>query len=221
MEKELKCKKCSQPRKIGRRLCHSCNLLRVKDDYKLRGRKRRVSKKANCLGCKNLFTQWRKKQIICPTCYKKSLVNKVSNNYVFTNKIGRTEHRDLAEKITGRRLTYNEVVHHVDENPKNNNLENLWVISRHLHGKLHLFLRLQRVIWEESQSENPVNCWDSLRIAQTKAWLEMTGANVIKLSELANQQPSPLNGEGSETKDGTSRTDDDIVQTTTQKGLGD
>lgn len=216
MEKELKCKKCSQPRQKGRGICIKCNALRVKEYYLSQGKEKRKAKKAKCLGCGKLFTKWRSCQVTCPTCYKKSNnFSQVSNQYIFTNKIGRTEHRDIAEKIIGRLLTYNEVVHHVDENPKNNSLENLWIISRYLHGKLHAYLKLQRVIWEESQNENQVNCWDSLRVAQTKAWLETTGAKVLKLSELANQQPSLLKEEGSETKDLTPRTGDDIVQTTT------
>ena len=39
-------------------------------------------------------------------------------------------------------------------------------------------------------NENTENCWDTLRVPLTTAWLETTGANVIKLWELGNQQPS-------------------------------
>lgn len=54
---------------------------------------------------------------------------------------------------------------------------------------IHVFLRLQKVIYEKSLDKQSVNCWNILRVNQTKAWLEMTGANVIKLIELDNQQP--------------------------------
>lgn len=221
MNNELKCKNCGLPRQVGRAICRKCNAIRVCKYYLIRGKQVRENKnKKSCLVCKNSFTQWRKKQVICPTCYKKSFsYSNTTNKYVYTSISKKALHRHIAENIIGRKLSYNEVVHHVDENPKNNKLDNLWVMSRFLHGKLHIFLRLQRAIWEQSQNENRVNCWDNLRVAQTTAWLETTGAKVLKLSELVNQQPSSLNGKGSETKDVTSNLEDDIVQTTTI-GLG-
>jgi hypothetical protein len=49
------------------------------------------------------------------------------------------EHRIVAEEKLGRRLTDVEIVHHLDENPLNNNPDNLEVLDRahhaHVHGK--------------------------------------------------------------------------------------
>lgn len=216
---KLICISCSGPREIGRKVCKTCHLSlakkRAKDRYEKLGR-RFLS--VDCKACKMPFKAWRKQQILCPSCYKESFkTNFKENNYSFEPKTSRNKHRVLAEKVLGRKLSYNEVIHHIDENPLNNDLDNLMLITRQAHGKLHKFLRGQRVIWEKSQNENLVNCWDNLRVAQTTAWLEMTNAKVKKLSELVNQQPSPLKGEGSETKDETPLDKgDDIVQTTTQ-----
>jgi hypothetical protein len=80
----------------------------------------------------------------------------------------------------------------------------LWIMSRYNHGKLHEFLRIQRVAYEKSLGKNSVNCWNLFRVNQTTAWLETTNAKVKKLIELDNQQSSTLNGEDSETKHGTS-----------------
>lgn len=47
------------------------------------------------------------------------------------------EHVLIAEKILGRPLNKNEVVHHIDENPANNSPSNLAVMSRGRHTYIH------------------------------------------------------------------------------------
>lgn len=47
------------------------------------------------------------------------------------------EHRYIMQKHLGRRLSFNEVVHHKDGNKRNNSIENLELISRSEHAKLH------------------------------------------------------------------------------------
>lgn len=46
-------------------------------------------------------------------------------------------HRYLMEQKIGRKLNFNEVVHHIDGNKLNNNIDNLEIISRGNHIKLH------------------------------------------------------------------------------------
>lgn len=199
------CKKCGSPELAkGRRICKYCNRERSKKYYS--NEKRKAKLNSFCAACKELFHAWREKQILCGSCYKDSVNTGFEpNKYVFNPKKSDHVHRKMAEDLIGRKLSKNEVVHHVDENPKNNSLDNLWVMSRYHHGRLHAFLRLQRVVYEKSLDKHSVNCWDTLRVHQTTAWLATSGAKVLKLVELGNQQPSDQSNlvEGSETKHGT------------------
>lgn len=52
------------------------------------------------------------------------------------------EHRDIMEKSLGRRLTSEEVVHHIDEDKLNNDLSNLMLLNNQSeHMKLHWRLK--------------------------------------------------------------------------------
>lgn len=49
----------------------------------------------------------------------------------------RAEHRLIIERHLGRALSFNEVVHHKDGDPTNNDLRNLEVLDRGEHIRLH------------------------------------------------------------------------------------
>lgn len=141
-----------------------------------------------CMACGGPYKAWRKDQKICSLCNKelnklKSL-QKSTNKYVYTRMPGRTEHRDIAEKLIGRKLLSSEVVHHIDHNPRNNSVSNLLIMSTSDHVRLHNHLDLQRVIFEKSKNENSENCWEALIVSLTTAWLETTSATVQKLEEI-------------------------------------
>ena len=61
------------------------------------------------------------------------------NKYKWITENGkhRNEHRKIMEDYLGRKLDYNEVVHHIDENKSNNNIENLRLMTRAEHTKVH------------------------------------------------------------------------------------
>lgn len=91
------------------------------------------------------------------SCYYKSKIGEgnpnwkggthITNGYRVIDQRGRAqegednrrifEHRLIMEKIVGRELTANEVVHHVDENRLNNSPENLQLLTRAEHAILH------------------------------------------------------------------------------------
>jgi hypothetical protein len=61
------------------------------------------------------------------------------NNYVWIRENGKNynEHRKIMEDYLGHKLKYDEVVHHIDENKSNNKIENLRLMTRSEHTKLH------------------------------------------------------------------------------------
>ncbi len=64
--------------------------------------------------------------------YKVETTRKSGNHY---NQV--LEHRSIMEKYLGRRLTNNEVIHHINENPEDNRIKNLQLMSRSEHTKIH------------------------------------------------------------------------------------
>lgn len=66
------------------------------------------------------------------------------------------EHIVIAEKYLGRNISESEVVHHLDGNRQNNRQENLLVIERGQHGKLHSWIA-QGAPGLETLRENWVN----------------------------------------------------------------
>lgn len=64
------------------------------------------------------------------------------NGYIRVKTSGgwRYEHRIKIEKKLKRKLTFDEIVHHKNKNKKDNRLDNLAVISRSEHTKLHASL---------------------------------------------------------------------------------
>ena len=57
--------------------------------------------------------------------------------YISVNGVAIAEHRHILEQHLGRRLTIDEVVHHVNGDPLDNRIENLVVVSRAEHRRLH------------------------------------------------------------------------------------
>lgn len=50
------------------------------------------------------------------------------------------EHRHIMEKFLGRKLSFDEIVHHIDGDTRNNNICNLEIKSRSEHAILHHIL---------------------------------------------------------------------------------
>jgi hypothetical protein len=56
---------------------------------------------------------------------------------------GRGLHVVTMERLIGRRITSDEVVHHIDEDKQNNDLKNLELMTRAEHSRLHALERIK------------------------------------------------------------------------------
>jgi predicted nucleic acid-binding Zn ribbon protein len=81
--------------------------------------------------------------------HPKSMKNKNWDGYVY-------EHIIVAEEILKRPLSYIEVVHHLNGNKKDNRKCNILVLTKNMHGKLHMWLR-KGAPYEGTLRENVLN----------------------------------------------------------------
>ena len=192
----------------GRRYCRAHYLERkrqqAKSNYRKRTTEHRIMRyKFVCVVCGSDCIGSRRDQKYCSDCYAKlRTIGKCGENNYENAKGGGYcwMHRRLAEQTLKRKLNTNEVVHHLDGDPKNNSLDNLIVLSRSKHASLHSYLRTQGAILSKGSIENLENCWKDLIAPMTTAWLETTNAKVIKLWEIGQSAAEPLEKEeGSET----------------------
>jgi len=92
---------------------------------------------------------------------KKSMKNDNWEGFIY-------EHIEIAEKFLKREIRENEVVHHLDGNRSNNRIENLLVLERSQHSKLHKWLEKKGDITNESCNENGMNSTNSETEEQQK-----------------------------------------------------
>lgn len=73
------------------------------------------------------------------TKYQEGARKEDSRGYILIKKANKwvLEHRFVMSEFIGREIKNNEHVHHKDGNRKNNNVDNLEIITRTQHGKLH------------------------------------------------------------------------------------
>ena len=195
---------CSAECEKGRRYCREHYLERQRTLGRARYAKHgRFSYDKVCEVCGKTIKACRKDQRFCLDCYNqvRSLGSSGGNNYENAGGGGYCwKHRRIAENLLQRKLTTNEVVHHINCDPTDNSLENLIVISRGKHASLHNYLRMQGALLLKSDKENFENCWKSLIAPMTTTWLETANVKVIKLWEIGQSAAEPLSdGEGSET----------------------
>lgn len=143
-DNKLYCIQCGKERELGRRYCKECHKKvqreRFREKYKTKGRYRYT---ITCMFCNELYNlAVRKDQKFCENCQKERLqfITKYHSTNQYENKFGQNKHRQIAESILKRKLTYNEVVHHLDHNPINNSLDNLILLHRKDHVALHNYL---------------------------------------------------------------------------------
>ena len=77
------------------------------------------------------------------------------NNKYLRSTFGQKKyiHREVMEKVLGRKLTRDEHVHHINRDRKDNRPENLIVISNREHQKLHKIEETKRMVCAECSKE--------------------------------------------------------------------
>ena len=191
MTKELICKQCGGPRKIGRRLCEQCNRDRLKEAARSRPR---YMYNNICVACKEDFIAWRKTQELCSKCIldMRAIAGRVkaSNKYIKDANGKSNFHRTISEEAIGSKLAKDEVVHHMDCNYLNNSLDNLMIMSNGSHSRLHKYLGKQRLILEKSLGEIADSRWNELVVPMTMEWIKTTNTEAVIVSEInSNKMP--------------------------------
>ena len=211
MEERKMCIICKQtPSEDMRRYCRRCYLDRRKELYQKKGGTKALRRYGLgiCKICLKPIVKGSKNQKYCLLCFRSinKIGNNADNNYENAGGGGYCwKHRKIAEQILNKKLNTNQVVHHIDGNPKNNALNNLIVISRAQHGRLHQYLKEMRASLEKSKDVKDENCWKTLIAQITTTWLETAGVKVLKLSEIgqsaaeASKIDKICHEEGSET----------------------
>lgn len=76
-----------------------------------------------------------------PSNYKGGSIDKRGYKYICVSGKKLSEHRVIMESRLQRKLTRNEDVHHIDGNKSNNDINNLILLTKSKHTKLHADLK--------------------------------------------------------------------------------
>ncbi|MBO5630402.1 MAG: HNH endonuclease [Aeriscardovia sp.] len=90
-------------------------------------------------------------------------------HYKAIHKGGQTfyEHRLIVEKMLGRKLSTDEIVHHIDGNKWNNDPSNLEVVTRSEHARMHFDeINRSKPVVQLDNDGNALKVWASAREAE-------------------------------------------------------
>lgn len=186
---------------LKRKWCDSCRKARkreyAKNKYKElieSGQKKKRYGIGICIYCGKELIKNNPTQQAHASCRNQHIHKTVDDyNKVKRTKDGKSTLGRQAILNLGFKLNYNIVVHHKDENPYNNSLSNLILLSRKNHAHLHRFLEANWSLLSKDNNSNLENCWNILRDQLTTTYLETNSANVIKIVDIGQSAAEPLN----------------------------
>ena len=183
---------CTNECEKGYRYCREHYLIRKRAYAKERYMKfGRHSYDCICIVCGKNFHGSEKYTKFCSReCMTK--YNRIDSDYTTTKYIAHVktpiaEHRYIIEQLLNRKLKYNEVIHHLDGTKTNNSLDNLIIVSRSNHRKLHAFLTNKKFDLMKQFGNNIDDYWNNIKAKISEEWFKTENKNYIKASEIENQ----------------------------------
>jgi len=125
----------SSPCRFCSRLCANRWIIKHSENHK----RARNHHKAPWLRKLNL-TPGRNKKIAIDNRHKNRATHvkkRKNNGKTYAKFYGRHEHRVVAEQMLGRDLKPDEIVHHIDNDKRNNDPSNLQIMNQVEHARLH------------------------------------------------------------------------------------
>lgn len=92
------------------------------------------------------------------------------------------EHRYVMEQHLGRRLVSTEIVHHINEDPRDNRIENLEITSRREHAQHHLKAKPGRPLSAMERAAIALRC-----TGEQTHFHKLTEAEVVQIRRLRAQ----------------------------------
>lgn len=188
---------CTEKCENGRRYCHRHYLDRRIELYNTRKESGLPTRKAIhrvCKICGMEYTVTNNRRLVN---YCRDCTNKISNfcpsnvnggsDYVYSKheySVSVLEHRCLATKVIGRKLSKNDIVHHINGNPKDNSLSNLLVLSNKNHVRLHMYINEQLCIRSYKEKLTMMEAWNKYSNLYTSKWIEDNKENCVRLNEV-------------------------------------
>ena len=98
----------------------------------------------------------------CETILMQNKINENGYIKVLTDNGWMLEHKYIVEKYIGRELKENEVIHHINENKKDNRIQNLWLFdSQNEHASFHN--KIKQFGWTNPVKYRYFHRWDKYK----------------------------------------------------------
>lgn len=195
--KTKECVDCGAPETESRRRCAECLKIfqrkRVKEYYdnlKKNGKERLRYGKVKCCVCEKDLIKNRPDQVAHGHCKRKI---KIDYNSYPRDKTGKVMMGRRTVLNLGIKLTKEVIVHHIDENPINNSLKNMIIMSRKNHITIHSFLKEQWYMNYKIHGKKLGKMWKSMLVKLNFIWME--NKTVIKLDSNKDLSSITINKE--------------------------
>lgn len=189
MRKAKFCVDCGKEGTSERRRCSECLIIynrKRASDYQKKiselGIKRSRYGIINCCICNEEMIKNRPNQLAHGKCRNRNIIS--YNIHPRDSKgmmVGRKVVLDLGILIPKK-----IVVHHIDENPMNNSLNNLMIMSISNHAKLHGFIKEQWVINKGIYGDRLESIWKKMLIKLNFIWIEKTNKKLFLINDYKN-----------------------------------